>query len=159
MAEGTLYNYFQSKNDLLIGIMEQIASSMTQGILDSHAASSDVRQDFQNLLVMRLGYLDEYAEMLQAIFSEILSDAELRQRYQERILAPTIQSLENDLTLHLQAGQIRPIDVPTTARVLAAMSSGVFILKILDDSLLSPDWKQFSETLVSIFFEGLAPTG
>lgn len=156
VAEGTLYNYFQSKNDLLFGIMAQIADGEIQETRDSHATSNNARQDFANLLAMRKRYLDENTEMLQAVFSEILADSELRQGYQEQILKPTIQSLENDLALHVQAGQIRPIHIPAAARVLAAINNGLFILKILDDPLLLTEWEQISETLLSIIFEGLA---
>lgn len=164
VAEGTLYNYFETKNDLLFAILSRLSENeLPQAGLVPGAArtaqisAGDARQHFTDLLDLRREYVNENAVMLQAILSEILANAELRQRYAEQLLRPTLKGLENELTLRIKLGQLDQLDVPAAARVLTSMWIGLFILQLLEKPQHQPDWDRLAQATIHIVFDGIAP--
>jgi len=164
VAEGTLYNYFETKNDLLFAILARLSESeLPQGGLVPGAAgpvqvsAGDARQHFASLLDLRRDYVNENSVMLQAILSEVLANSELRQRYSEQLLEPTLNGLEKELTLRIKLGQLYDLDVPATARVLTSMWIGLFILQLLEDPQKQPDWDRLAQATIHTVFDGIAP--
>jgi AcrR family transcriptional regulator len=164
VAEGTLYNYFETKNDLLFAILARLSESeLPQAGLVPGAAgpaqvsAGDARQHFSSLLDLRREYVKENSVMLQAILSEILANAELRQRYAEQLLEPTLTGLEKELTLRIKLGQLYDLDVPATARVLTSVWIGLFILQLLENPKNQPDWERLARATIHIVFDGIAP--
>jgi TetR/AcrR family fatty acid metabolism transcriptional regulator len=164
VAEGTLYNYFETKNDLLFAILERLSESdlpqagLVPGVAGfSQVSAGDARQHFASLLDLRRIYVEENSVMLQAILSEILANAELRQRYSEQMLGPTLHGLEKDLALRIKLGQLRDLDVTATARVLTSMWIGLFILQLLEKPPEQPDWDRLAHSAIQIVFDGIAP--
>ena len=120
-------------------------------------SAGDARQHFASLLDLRREYVNENSVMLQAILSEILANVELRQRYSEQLLGPTLNGLEKELTLRIKLGQLNNLDVPATARVLTSMWIGLFILQLLEDPQKQPDWDRLARSTIHIVFDGIAP--
>ncbi len=113
VAEGTLYNYFANKDDLLFGIMQRLTESMTFDAMHTEALpTADTREHFIALLQTYRDFQYQNASILQALLSEILANTELRQRYYQQLLEPSILALEKDLAKHSQLGQIRSVDIP-----------------------------------------------
>lgn len=157
VSEGTLYNYFDSKNDLLFAIIARLADEQPLEIEASGAAQQDARQLFATLLHTSKGSMEQHAVMQQAVLSEILADEALRQRYYRRVMEPTLDALEKLLKLKVALGQIRPLDPSQVARVLASMALGLFILQVLGDRPTLSDWDGLAETAAAIVFDGLEP--
>jgi AcrR family transcriptional regulator len=155
VSEGTLYNYFDSKDDLLLAIIARLAESQSREIRPSETIHSDARQLFISLLGELRGSTEKYVAMQQTILSEILTDGELRERYLKQLLEPTLTSLEKQLQLRIALGQIRPVDPILSARVLASMVLGLFILQVLGDPPVQTDWEALVEIAASIVFDGL----
>ena len=156
VSEGTLYNYFESKNDLLFGIVGQLAKSQEEEDWPTASPSSDLRQFFVSLLRQRGGFAEQNQAMLQAVLSEILADAQLRERFYQQVVQPTMQMVEKQLQLRVQLGQIRPIDVPMTARFIAALWNGLFLMRVLGDPITQSKWDELSEVITAITFDGVA---
>jgi AcrR family transcriptional regulator len=158
VAEGTLYNYFANKDDLLFGIMQRLTSSMTFDAMHIEALpTADTREHFTALLQTYRDFQYQNATILQALLSEILANTELRQRYYQQLLEPSIQALEQDLTKHSQMGQIRPVDIPATARVLTSIFIGLFFLDVLGDPMAHAHRDEIEAALIVLGYEGLEP--
>jgi TetR/AcrR family fatty acid metabolism transcriptional regulator len=165
VAEGTIYNFFESKNDLLFAILARLSESKVSfaGLIPGDAApiqlsTVDARESIASLLDLRREYFEEYSVMLQAIFSEILANSELRQRYAEQMLEPTLDGLEKDLALRINLGQIHDLDIPAVARVLSSIRIGLFLLQFLEDPQRQPDWERIAQATIHIVFEGISPS-
>jgi len=158
VAEGTLYNYFATKDDLLFGILarleEQINTAAQQSLL---VESGDPRKLLIQALLQRRHFAESHSVMLQAILSEILSNAELRSRYAEQLLKPTLQSLEANLRQLVERRKLTPLDVPAAARVLAGLWVGLFFLQALEDPLVIHEWDRLSNVIAGMFFDSIAP--
>jgi len=156
VSEGTLYNYFSSKNDLLFGIVGHLAKSQVSEDWFPDSSPEDVRQFFSSMLRYRGGFAEHNQAMLQAALSEILADAQLRERYYQQVVKPDMAMLEDQLQTRVDLGQIRPINVPLTARYLSALWNGLFLLRVINDPTVVSDWDELAELITSITFEGVA---
>ena len=122
------------------------------------AQPSSARQYFRSMLQFRRDFAKKNPAMMQAILSEILSNKELGEQYYQKLLEPMTElSLEKNLQLRIELGQIQPIDVPMTARALAGMLTGLFILEMLGDPLVVSGSEELSEAITSMVFDGISP--
>ena len=121
------------------------------------AEPADTREHFITLLQTYRDFQYQNATILQALLSEILANTELRQRYYQQLLEPSIQALEKDLSKHSQMGQIRPVDIPATARVLTSIFIGLFFLDVLGDPMAHSNRNEVESAIIALGYEGLAP--
>lgn len=156
IAEGTLYNYFLNKNDLLFGILKRLeqGNEAAFGLVESNGPD-EARRTFIQMLFTRRDYYDSNSVMLQAILSEILSNAELRRRYMDQLLGPTISALDRNLQQREDLGQIRDVDIPAVTRLLASLWIGMFVLQVLDEPMVKDEWDRVADALSDVLFEGI----
>ncbi|OGO61881.1 MAG: hypothetical protein A2032_05505 [Chloroflexi bacterium RBG_19FT_COMBO_49_13] len=157
VSEGTIYNYFISKDDLLFGIMTELTESGKLGEQLQSSYLEGPREFLLTILQQRYEFLQKNGDMLQAVLSEILVNPELRRRYYEELIIPSQELLEHHLRERIERGQIRLIDPSIAARILLAMLSGLFILQVVGDSVIRSEWETIAQLLTDILFEGVAP--
>jgi AcrR family transcriptional regulator len=157
VSEGTLYNYFDSKNDLLIAIIARLAEDQPLEVETTGDVEQGARQLLDTLLHITKGSVEEHALMQQAVLSEILADENLRQRYYQQVMEPTLNALEKQLKLRIALGQIRPLEPTLTARVFAGLALGLFFLQVLGDPPIAADWDGIAKAADTIVFDGLGP--
>jgi AcrR family transcriptional regulator len=157
LSEGTIYNYFDSKADLLIGIMTRLAEleHLDEELAD--ALQSDVRDFFMTVFRHRVGLIPQNYETIQAIMPEILVNPALRERFNQQFLQPTVTLFEQYIQTRVELGHIRPINVPLAVRAVQAMFVGLIILRILGDEPLQSSWDELPQVLATILFDGLSP--
>ncbi|OGO31115.1 MAG: hypothetical protein A2Z16_15685 [Chloroflexi bacterium RBG_16_54_18] len=155
VSEGTLYNYFENKDDILFGIMSRLAESQDLHTSLAHALPDDARDFLYDTLVQRKVFVDQNSAMLQSVLSEILVNPELRQRYYRELILPNIALLEGHLQTRQDLGQIRSIDISMSVRLLVALTNGLFFLDVLGDPLVQAQWDELSQLITSIFFDGV----
>ena len=158
VSEGTLYNYFASKDDLLLGIMTRLGELQQ---FDDRLESSlpiDARDFFRSMLNERKRYIDQNRDMLQSIFSEIFVNPQLRASYYQELVQPGIDILKKHLQARIEQGHVRKVDHELLVRLVFALTSGLFILDMLHDPLLSERWDELASLIVSVIFEGVVPT-
>jgi AcrR family transcriptional regulator len=157
VSEGTIYNYFTNKADLLIGIMTRLAEIPQ---LDADLASGlqvDVKAFFANVLHHRIGPMQENEEMIQAILPEVFVNPELRERFYQQFVLRIAAMLEQYVGRRVELGHVRPVDVPLTVRVIQGMLVGLLVMRILGDDILLSRWDDVPETIASLIFDGLKP--
>ena len=141
VSEGTIYNYFASKNDLLIGMMTRVGESQVPPEMFEQVVSDDARDFYATLLQRRHIVVQQNKSILQAVLSEILTNQEMRERYNEQIVEPYLSMLEQYLRVQVEQGQMRPVDVALTTRYLFALNLGLLGMLILGDPLLQSKWE------------------
>ncbi len=159
IAEGTIYNYFDSKDDLLIGMMARLAELETLGDELTEALQGDVRDFFIAMFRRRVEHLVEAQETLQAILPEVMVNADLREHYYQRFVLRIAALLEQYVRTRIELGHIRPVDTTLTTRVVQAMFIGLLVLRILGDETVVARWEALPELLATIIFDGLKASG
>jgi AcrR family transcriptional regulator len=157
VSEGTIYNYFDSKDDLLIGIMARLAELETLDDELMEALKGDVREFFIVMFRHRIGHVRQGQEMLQAILPEVIVNPELRERYHRQFVLRIAMLVEQYIQARVEMGHIRPVDASLTTCVVQAMIIGLLILDIVGDETLRSGWDGVPELLATIIFDGLRP--
>jgi AcrR family transcriptional regulator len=157
VSEGTIYNYFASKDDLLIGIMTRLANLEHLDTELAEALQSDARDFLIAIFRQRMGLVQQKDETIQAIMPEILIKPVLRERFYQQFLQPTVKLLEQYIQMRVELGHIRCLNVPLTVRAVQAMFVGLIILRILGDEPIRSGWDDLPEVVASLLFDGLSP--
>src|SRR5947209_14087799 len=155
IADGTIYTYFSSKTDVLLGILNRLNETTEREQQLAPDSEQDIRSFFTAYLRQRMTLLWPNAEVFQAVLPELLVNAELRELYYEQVLAPTFKIAEHYFQAQYQQGQIRKIDVPLTVRAIAGMLLGLLITQLLGDEVIAERWEELPEILTSLLFDGL----
>jgi AcrR family transcriptional regulator len=145
VADGTIYNYFEGKHDLLLEIADRlIGEAMDQTI--SELSSRDPEAYVGAVLRNTVQFTRENRAFLQALATEIWTEEELQQRFFTQILTPVFTAGVQHLQAQIAAGEARPcqveIVVPTIAGSLVAISllravaSNHFLADFTDDEIV-----------------------
>ncbi len=157
VSEGTIYNYFDSKADLLIGIMTRLAELENLGQELTGALQSDARDFLVAIFRQRMGMVQRKVETIQAIMPEILVNPALRERFYQQFVQPTTTLFEQYIRARIELGHIRPLNVPLAVRIVQSMFIGLLISRILGDELLQSGWDDLPEVVATLLFDGLSP--
>ena len=155
IAEGTIYTYFASKTDLLLGILDRLNETEQRSEHFGAALEGDFRVFLLAYLRQRTATLWSNAEVFRAILPELLVNPELREKYYQQVIEPTMRVAEEYFRTQIRQGQIREVNVPLTVRAMAGMVLGLLILQLLGDQQLASQWEQLPEVLNTLLFDGL----
>lgn len=157
VADGTIYNYFADKTDLLLGLLDRInETNQRQGHL-MEAGEGDFETFFRTYLGHRMNVLKGNLALFQAILPEVMVNAPLRERYYQTIVAPTYRVAE-DYFKALQAnGTIKPLDTQLLMRVISSTLLGLLISSILGDEAVQEGWEKLPAVISEIVLTGLLP--
>lgn len=164
VSEGTIYNYFDSKDDLLLHLMarlrdeEQRSMEVAPDTMEQ-ALSIEVRELLERVLRALQAFATENTSLLRAVVSQILVDRGFAEQYYEQVTTPTLQLLEQHLESRIEQGQIRPVNAALYARYFLAVTLGLFELLFLDDPVLTTMWGSDAliEELTGFLLDGLKP--
>jgi AcrR family transcriptional regulator len=157
VSEGTIYNYFDSKEDLLIGIMSQLIELEQLGGELSEALRGDAREFFVTMFDLRIERLREGQEMLQALLPEMMVNPGLGERFHQRYITRISHLMEQYVAARVAQNEMRPVDIPLAVRTMQAILIGFLVLRILGDETLKTRWDDLPQTLATIIFDGLIP--
>lgn len=156
VSEGTLYNYFVSKDEILLGIMGMLFEQ--SGLPDQLSGSVlvDPQAFLLTILRLRREQIEDTNDMLQAVLSEILVNPPLRERYYLDLIAPYIRLIEYHLNERHLRGQIRPLDPALLSRLLVGLVSGLYLLQVMGDPIVKDNWEALSRLIVDVLVQGCA---
>ena len=160
IADGTIYTYFASKTDLLLGILNRLNETEQREQQLTPRSDGDFRNFLVTYLRQRISLLWPNAEVFRAVLPEILVNAELRSLYYQQVIAPTIVLAEKYFQAQIEQGHLRQIDVPLTVRAIPGLILGLLMLQLLGDQQIASRWEELPEVIVTLIFDGLkAPNG
>ena len=158
VADGTIYNYFENKTALLLGIMNRMNETERRADDLALAAGMDMRQFFRHYFQQRIAVLTQDGlAAFQVILSEVLVNPELRELYVQQVVEPTFALAEAQFTRLAEAGRIRQIDLPLTLRTIAATFLGLLTLRIMGDPQVQTKWDTLPDLLTTLTLDGLLP--
>ena len=164
VSEGTIYNYFQAKEDLLIDIVGRLAESQELALainpeMIEQALAMPMRDFLDVMYRSRHEFVlqDNHLAMLQAVTAEVLIDQEFAARYYGQMLEPVMGLMEQHLQTRIARGEVRSVNVPLVVRFLLAFNLGLLGFFVLGDPLIQEEWQSDTmiETMVDFFLNGL----
>lgn len=158
IADGTIYNYFDSKPALLMGIFERMRASILQDAVLPDPASLDVPTFVRMFLYHPLMALkqDNFG-LFRIVLSEILVNDDLRQRYQSQVLQPMLAGVEPYFLAYAAQQGIGELEARLIVRAIAGMILGLTLEYTLHDDLLTDHWEHLPDVLTTFILHGLTP--
>jgi AcrR family transcriptional regulator len=156
IAEGTIYKYFDSKGDLLLSLVQRVATvSLPQ--VGTLSEAGDLRSSLTALLTERLETLDRNRDLIKAVLPEIIGDRELREGYLRQVLLPTANLFLPLLQRKLSEAEFHPIDARV---VLPAIGLGALGTLVANEYLELPlgrrlPREELVDELVELFLHGI----
>ena len=169
VADGTVYNYFENKNALILGLMDRF----TQGVQPPSKAQTATRKtakleqpaplDLEGFVRSstreRFAMLsDESISLFQAILPEIIANPDLRALYRERIIAPSQAGAEPIIEAISASSTIAPDRVRLALQLEAAMFIGLIVQRIIGDELLEQHWDDLPDAISDLMLRGFSAT-
>lgn len=155
IADGTIYIYFKTKTDLLLGILNRINESEQREEDLGQDVASDFAGFFAVYLRHRMQLLEANFQAFRAILPDILSNAELRTRYYTQVIEPTFALADPIFRAWIEQGIIKPLDPALVTRVISSAVLGLLLLRMLGDRTAESEWSQFPDVMSELILHGL----
>jgi TetR/AcrR family fatty acid metabolism transcriptional regulator len=158
VADGTIYNYFENKTALLLGILDPLNDRERITELPPFELPSDPRDFFRHFFARRwLAFSGQNLPALRVLLSEVLVNPKLCVPFVERVVAPTIQLAEPVFQRYVDAGTLRPIDLSLALRALVGTFLGLLLLRLMGDKAVEDAWADLPDLLATLLLDGLLP--
>ncbi|HMN13384.1 MAG TPA: helix-turn-helix domain-containing protein [Bellilinea sp.] len=158
IADGTVYNYFESKEDLVLALLDRLANLDERREVMEHSLQEDVRVFFTRHIADRLTLTLENKTLIAAVLPELLSSPALGQRYKQVVVRPGIEMMEQHLATRQDAGQIPSIDVPVASRLVNATLLGLAVMALFGEEVTENMWSDpqaLANVITAFIFDGL----
>jgi AcrR family transcriptional regulator len=158
VAEGTIYNYYRSKRDLLLSLISSyLEAEQVIGLLECPSEAGE-RILLHSLIKDRISTGFANVDHLFLLMSEIQRDPELRQQYIDKVGKPMLERLEKYLESGIGRKAFRPAITPVVARALMGMVIGLTILYYMEGEtgpLRKIPWSVTANEVHKLFLEGI----
>ncbi|MBI5653434.1 MAG: TetR/AcrR family transcriptional regulator [Chloroflexi bacterium] len=168
VAEGSIYNYFKNKGDLLVSIprhlLEPVIEAVSAQMPALLAATSDSPDAMLTLVARNVTtVVRQNAFIFRILLSALPTmNAATRQKYLNQVVEYAIGALENHLRAQIKSGALRrDLNPAIAARAFIGMFFPfILIREVLQVESAEFDYDQVIATLVPLFLRGAAtPSG
>jgi TetR/AcrR family fatty acid metabolism transcriptional regulator len=157
--EGTIYNYFEDKDALLLAILDVLNETERRAEDFEEGLATDFESFMKEYLRWRMALIWENREVFRVVLSEMLVNTELRERYLRQVVEPTMKIAEENFRSRIQHGKARATDVPLAMRAVTGAVLGFLVLGLLGDEEVVARWDEASGMLAGLLIHGLDVTG
>ncbi|UCG24146.1 MAG: helix-turn-helix transcriptional regulator, partial [Chloroflexota bacterium] len=155
MAEGTLYNYFSSKREILLAVARETEAPMELALLEVEGLEE--RAAMVAMFEMAFAVTESQLPFYRALLSEAWIDDGILQDFVITRLGRVQERLGQYFAAHVATGAFRPLDPALSAR-LAIGLYGALILPVFRglEPFPSPEQRrELSETVVDLILNGI----
>ncbi|MGC9356414.1 MAG: TetR/AcrR family transcriptional regulator [Anaerolineae bacterium] len=155
MAEGTLYNYFSSKRDLLLAIAEESETPMQKALLE--AGKLEDRQAMIAMFEAAFDVSESNLPFMRTLMAEACVDDNILHNYVAERLRRVSILLQEFIADRIAVGAFRPIDPEMGARLAMGMFAAL-ILPVLRGVAPLPSAEErraLAKTAVDLLLDGV----
>jgi AcrR family transcriptional regulator len=159
VSEGLIYSYFESKDHLLLAILEKLANSGFDELIYEDSAKTINQDVLRKTLQIRHGFLDEMDPMMRATMGEAITNNHFREHYVDVLVKPALEAMEKEIENWIKNNEIRETEIPAASRFLLAEIIGLFFLRAINEPYVLEKWqdKEFLQHISDYFVDGLKP--
>jgi AcrR family transcriptional regulator len=156
LADGTIYIYFENKPALLLGIMDRLTTAALQNVDTSSLAGMDLPDFIRTYIRHPLTVFESSNfELFKVVVSEILVNQEMRDRYYQHVLAPTIRLGEQFFRQWADQHDLDPIHTKLLMHAVSSIVIGLIVQRIVGDRTLADEWEQLPAYLSNLLLHGI----
>jgi AcrR family transcriptional regulator len=156
IADGTIYNYFDSKPALLMGIFERMKALIIRDNMPPMPDELDFATFLSLFIRQPLAALkDSNFALFRIVISEMMVNEELRTLYYTQILAPTLAIAEVFFAKQAAKRGLSATEASLTIRAISGMVLGLIVEHSMGDAMLVADWDKLPTVLTDLLLNGL----
>ncbi|MGL4231125.1 MAG: TetR/AcrR family transcriptional regulator [Casimicrobium sp.] len=160
LAEGTIYNHFDNKAALLIGLIEQLQSQRREAAhLDQIAAPempTNLEQFLPGHLALMLGERDGVeTSVMGVLLAEMLADEPMRETYAKPLFEPVFAAGTAAIGQWTQQKLLRKTRPELTSRLVGALLLGLKIQNLLGDKVTHKYWHELPDAAAQLVLRGI----
>ncbi len=158
IADGTIYNYFENKTALMLGILDRLNESDRREEDFAQLDAVDLRSAMERYMRQRIDrIMQDGVGAFQVVLAEVIVNPELRELYKQQIVEPTFALAEKYVARLAEAGKLKPDHLRLALRMMGATFLGIMILRILEDPVLEAYSDTLPDVLTAMILDGLEP--
>ncbi len=151
VSNGTVYNYFRSKDELLLALLAQLSEREQRKEQMQALQTGDLETIFVTQLQRRFRALLESKELWRVVLPELITNPGLCQQGFEQIFGPIFELGEGTFGGMSKMGKLRKLKASHMVRAMAGSVLGVFVLTLLDDEKTEQEADEILATLAKAF--------
>jgi AcrR family transcriptional regulator len=163
VAEGTIFRYYKTKQELLIGTVSPLLHSLvapmaSQRIREVLSAPYPTFEAFLRALAAeRVHFFRSNPSLVRLFIQELPFQPELRARFLETIHEAVLPAASEVIRRFQREGQLVHLPAPTIARMVASVFMGYVLPRVFLDSEVPSDDVKEIDAMVRMLTKGLAP--
>ncbi|MEZ4863166.1 MAG: TetR/AcrR family transcriptional regulator [Caldilineaceae bacterium] len=150
VADGTIYNYFKNKDDILMGIIARISESELRELHFADAKQVDFINFAHEYIAHRMAEVEAGYPMLKLILTETLANPELSQEIYTQIYSPAFTAAEHYFQYLMEQGLIPVTEPALAARLFASPVLGLLVLRMMGDPHVEEQWQAYSNLVIQM---------
>jgi AcrR family transcriptional regulator len=164
LAEGTIYLYFSSKQDVFRGVIRFLAEDAVAASVVDRTQAVDDEAYLSTMLRDRIQSLARYASLIRLIAHEADLHVELRREFFSTLHHAFVARFGEYLKIRTEQGAFRPVNIDLTASIcFRLMMSHVMVHHVLELDRSPHDEEQILDEMVALILYGVvrraAPSG
>jgi AcrR family transcriptional regulator len=155
VSEGTLYNYFGGKREILLAVAREAEGPMAQALLD--AARLESREAIVTLFARAFDLSEARIPYLRTLLTASWTDDSIMQQFLTVRLGRVYAALQAFIAQRIEDGIFRPIDPATGARMAMGMFGGLILpaLRGLEPLPTAQERRAIAETVADLLLDGV----
>jgi AcrR family transcriptional regulator len=163
VAEGTIYNYFSSKRELFVSVIQDFIVTAPLLELIDKLPTGDIVETFTRILQNRFSLIEsEYIASIPVLMGEIIRDPELKVLWVERFIRPFLTRMEEVYRAIMASGKVRRIEPSVMVRSIGGMLLGFLMLKLMEGDASPLDrlpGDKVADAMLDLLLHGLLDDG
>ena len=156
IAHGTIYNYFENKTALLLGIFDRMKESIVQENVPLALDEIDLHTFIRTVLPLPLmGLKKDNFALFRIVVSEMMVNEELRVLYYQQVLEPTLAMADGYFQKQAAKQGLSTAKMRLTVRAISGMILGLILEYIMGDSTLTTQWEELPDVLSDLILHGI----
>ena len=155
IADGTIYNYFPSKRDLLMATMDKAKTDARA--LAPNPGALRTREDLVSALVAAYDALADHLPFMRTLLVEAWSDDAIMRDYLTAQMRHVRRPIEGYICARIEAGEFRPVDAALVTQMVLGMLVAP-IVPVLRGAAPPPSPEQrrgYAETAIDVLLDGV----
>jgi len=167
IAEGTIFRYFKTKKDLLVGLLmpliikffRPLMFNSMEKIMDNEKNDS-INVVLKNIMMDRVTLIKKNAPLVKTVMVESIYHPELLKPLQKEIAPKVIPIVDKFFKENIEKGNLRDIDPRLMTRSLISLVAGFSILSNALPDVFTTDGDETEiEKIVDILINGIGSKG
>ena len=156
VADGTIYLYFRSKDDLLISVFEEQMSKVNEALAAAIARASDAVDKLHHLIRAWVGLVEKNPRATEVITLELRQSAKFMKEYANPRFADFLKLIAQVIDEGQRAGQLRAeVPAPVAARALFGLMDELALMWVTGRGPAKLDIKKLADWVSALVLDGL----